>query len=373
MASAIERSNWLPGSPLPDKKPESFQDFLNDTSWKDYSEHFNTAQEILRAEIARNRKDEEDFRTRLKERIRAEYRENLVTILPEQIAKARNALLAGDVCAIDGTLAKVELMSGVRSQIGIVAVNYHNEKASYVTYVTEGRYTQYNSAEDVMEILKARKKDKRVVSDLVLRATMAYWEREHAMHQAASWKLIHGELFPFELRSGLGELKALPSSLALFRRLAASPRIGSVVSDASGIARFLGYALEPYQYLKIERLSTEYDRWLKDEAHFSSDDEKLFRSFVEDTAINYWKAVYRVGPRPYVFYAHKNAIDEFARLIMADAEIIRERGFPLLIDYADTICANLFRASDFEKRIEHELSLQGEVLTEFSERKFRRR
>jgi len=353
------------------KKPADFRSFVESTHWDDVSTYLNTAQQALRTEIEVNARNEAEFRGRLKEKLTGgDFSKNLHEVTKEDLLRARD-VLRNDVCAVDGTLAKVELLSGTRSQIGIVAVNYQNERATHVTYVTEASYSQYNSSEDVLDSLQSKKKEKRVVSDLVLRATMAYFERKHALRHSAKWKILHGELFPFELRSGLGELKALDTTIALFREVASQPTIGSVVSDTGSIDKYIGYAIEPFHYFIVESLKREYDDWLQNDAHFSKMDQAKFQVFVDEVAGNYYRAVYRVGPRPFVFFAHKDYIHEFASILMADASLVPERGFPILVDYADSMCSSLFRAGDFDRRIQHELALQGEFLREQSERAFR--
>jgi hypothetical protein len=355
------------------KRPQSFSDFIASSEWDNHEEHFQKTQGVLRSELAENSRREREFRAKLTQKLNSEFARQVKTVTAEQILAARSVLASGDVVALDGTLAKFRLMSGTRSQIGIVAVNYKNDKTTHVTYVTEATYSEYDSTEDVFDYLRARKKSRPVISDLVLRATMAFWERKYAIQQAAKWRIVHGELFPFELRSGLGELHALPESIKLFEEIAAIKTIGSVVSDSTGIDVLLGFGLQPNQYLVIRDLNEEYSDWLHEEAHFSKTDEERFESFLLSTARDFRKCVYRVGDRPFLFYAHKEYLEEFGALLVADASLIRERGFPVLVDYADTICSSLFRAGDFERRIEYELSLQSELLREQSERAGRKR
>lgn len=352
--------------------PKDFSDFINPDTWRPYAEHFRTAQSLLRSELQVNAAQEREIRAKLRVKLENELKSNVFALNAEQI-KAAQQILQSNVCAIDGTLAKVDLLSGIRSQIGVVACTYANFQQTYVAYVTEATYANYNSADDVLDVLKDRKREKRAISDLVLRATMAYWERRRALEQSSAWKIVHGEFFPFELRSGLGELKALPITLGLFKEIAEAKNIGSVVSDSTGIERFLGYALKRNEYMIIGTLFRDYKIWLDSEAHFSASDAALFKEFNEEYCKDFLKCVYRVGPRPFLFYCHREKLHEFAAILIADSNLVPERGFPILIDYADSICASLFRAGDFERRVAHELALQGELLAEQSERANRAR
>jgi hypothetical protein len=86
-------------------------------------------------------------------------------------------------------------------------------------------------------------------------------------------------------------------------------------------------------------------------AHFSKEDEKIFEEFVNEYCDNIRIGVYRVGYKPYVVHAHKEVFDEAMALVMKDAENQPMRGFPLLLDYADTICSGLLSDSEFHKQI----------------------
>ena len=86
-------------------------------------------------------------------------------------------------------------------------------------------------------------------------------------------------------------------------------------------------------------------------AHFSKEDEKMFRDFVEEYCDNIRVGVYRVGYKPYVIHAHKEVFEEAMALVMKDAENQPLRGFPLLLDYADNICSRILSGSEFYKQI----------------------
>ena len=58
------------------------------------------------------------------------------------------------------------------------------------------------------------------------------------------------------------------------------------------------------------------------------------------------RGVYRASAAApaYVFYAHADRAHEAALLAMADAALQEHRGFPLLIDLADTVAGHTFSA-----------------------------
>ena len=62
-----------------------------------------------------------------------------------------------------------------------------------------------------------------------------------------------------------------------------------------------------------------------------------------------------------------------ARIIARDSLFQREKGFPLLLDYADNLCSTLFKASDFNNIIEFKLAQEGEYLSEMPEDSMRQK
>ncbi len=358
-----------------DRQGESsrtFEQFLETAEWSRFEQYIETSQTVLRAEIQKSVASEREIRAKLRNRILTKHADRLIKLDPAAIEAASN-VLATDTVAIDGTRAQVSMLSGIRGQLGVVAIRYSGDMTSYVTYVTEVTYSDFDPDADIEEVVAKRSKDEFAVSELVVRALLAYNERHRALEQPQRWCILQGELFPFELRSGLGKLKGLGVALDLFQRMTERKTIGAVVSDTSSPDINYGFALEPLEFFTITNLKTEYDQWLESGAKFNPDDEETFRTFNDKYACHILKAVYRVGQRPFMFYAHEDYIHEFAALLAADALHIPERGFPLLIDYADSVCASLFRAGDFEKRVNYELALEGDLLAESSERASRAR
>lgn len=350
----------------------TFRQFLETAEWSRFEQYIETSQGVLRLEVQKSVASERDIRARLRERIESKHRDRLCAVSDASLAKAR-ITLANDTVAIDGTRAQVSMLSGIRGQLGVVAIRYSGEMTSYVTYVTEVTYSDFDPDADIEDVIERRTKDDFSVSELVVRAMLAYNERFRALEQPQTWCILQGELFPFELRSGLGKLRGLDIALNLFAKMVDRKTVGAVVSDTSSPDINYGFALEPREFFKITNLKYEYDKWLESGAKFNPADEAKFKAFNDKYASQIIKGVYRIGQRPFIFYAHEDVIEDFAALIMADSSHIQERGFPLLIDYADSVCASLFRAGDFERRVNFELALEGDLLSELSERATRSR
>lgn len=50
-----------------------------------------------------------------------------------------------------------------------------------------------------------------------------------------------------------------------------------------------------------------------------------------------------------VFYAHRDFVHEAARIAIADSVLLDHRGFPMLIEMADTMCRTYFGAQTVER------------------------
>jgi hypothetical protein len=60
-----------------------------------------------------------------------------------------------------------------------------------------------------------------------------------------------------------------------------------------------------------------------------------------------WRAGGGDEAPPQVFYAHADHAHEAALIAIADSVLQEHRGFPMLIDLADTVCGSTFGADSF--------------------------
>ena len=118
----------------------------------------------------------------------------------------------------------------------------------------------------------------------------------------------------------------------------------------------IGNALQPLEYAIVDTLETACER-IADAATTAATWGGLAdrsSDFVDEcgsedrhracTAPRRWR-------RPQVFYAHVDHVHEAALIAMADSVLQEHRGFPMLIDLADTVCrATLRRASPSRAR-----------------------
>jgi hypothetical protein len=232
--------------------------------------------------------------------------------------------------------------------------------------------------DDVVEVLKRREGKNRIISDMVVRALMLYREREVAVRHEfnEAFKMLHGPLLPFELMTGLGRLRALEATLGVLEQIIADKQCFSIVSSTTQDDYLtLGSALEPGEYFVDEAFTCgneiETNEDFMAEQKWRPSELDRMKSFLDEYGSKICVGVIKVSQRPYVFHAHRDHFDLAAAIIARDALLQKEKGFPLLIDYADTLCSGYFPPSDFTNMIAYKLAKSGEFLAEMSERSMR--
>lgn len=144
---------------------------------------------------------------------RAELRDEILTASPEirrraqrptdeALQWAKNLLVTGIVAAADGTVAAVPLLSGTKIQVGVVIVTNTGDSVRLVTRVLEHELA--NQGETALEFFENLRRV-HGSSNLASRALMLFGERTLLLDQPADWRMIHGELIPWELRTGVGK------------------------------------------------------------------------------------------------------------------------------------------------------------------------
>src|SRR5262249_15992566 len=126
-------------------------------------------------------------------------------------------------------------------------------------------------------------------SNLASRALMLFGERQILLQQEADWRMIHGELIPYELRTGVGSPKDnLPPVFDLVRRYV-DGRQFIAVSEGPEDLEVLNAAviLEPGEFLELRSLTTDLTVFLDGDrdsgvsrAGFNKIDHDRFRKFI---------------------------------------------------------------------------------------------
>jgi len=354
-----------------------FDEMVDLQKWQEVEEFYRGADDL----VARDVREAVDLRRRLREELlESDPRvvEKIRRPTPEAVAWAKEQLFGGRVCGVDGTLSRSPSLSGGRARIGVAATTYQGDKIQRVLYVSYRRMAgAVTSAMEYFERLKRVNK----ISELLLRAVMAFSERSLALQRGEEWKLVHGELLPYELWAALGTGRPLRTRLDLARRLVQAKKIVGVVEGSKNVELLnAGELLGPGEYLDARELRVDLMEYLRGKsgdvraAHFNKQEEQEFEEFSSRYGPEVRVGLFKAGSKTYLFHAHKDVFDDAAAIVLADASHQPMRGFPLLLDYADQLLRHYLAQSDFDQQIQFKTARLGmEVLAaEIDPRKTRR-
>jgi hypothetical protein len=353
----------------------TFKDILNQKSWKDYNQYIEEGITEYVKSLSDYISHSQKMKTEIRKFIDSNFQPQKI---PHDLSDVEELLTSGQVIGIDGTIAKHKTISGTMAQIGVIAVNYLNEKIQHSFFISEAKFKEEIS--EITEYLYAHEPGNQIFSNLVIRALLFYRERELGIKDkfANCYKLYHGPLLPFELMTGLGRLRALEITVTLLEQLIRNKKCFSIVSRSQNDAFLrLGIALNPGEYIMLRH--TNVGREIQEKERFMREEkwreEELYRinHFLSREASKIQVGIIKVARRPYVFHAHRDYFDIAARIIARDAKFQHEKGFPLLIDYADSLCSTLFKSSDFNRIIEYKLAGENEYFSEMPEDSLRQK
>lgn len=356
----------------------SFESFLQDDKWKTFNEHVSNFSAELDKNISDAATHERKQRKKLRKELFSRFKIKKTNNLLQQ--KLRKELYSGNVVGVDGTCAEVDLIAGFQAQIGVVAVNYKNDRASFTVSISEPFLD--NTIDDVkeqMKHLRLKGAGKIGITPSHITAIMLFKERDFALKRPEKFKMVQGDILPHELRTGQGRLRGLDICLSLGRKLLNEDYIVAVqTSTKRPELRWIGTALDSGEYVQLYDYSKMLDAFLEGDdytkpANFNINDYANFKDFNQDVKEKFSVGMYKVKKRAYVFYAPKRNFDLMANLIFADSEYQALRGFPLLLDYADIICSRLFSTGDFKKMVNMKLAKSRRLEFEIDERSLRRR
>jgi len=347
----------------------SFSDLIAPDRWRSFKDHLVNVGDELDADLARLGEEESRLQSVLRPKLETEF--GVRTVAESDLIAAKEKLYASSVSAVDGTNSIFPMRGGLRVRIGVAAITYANSRTEHVFYVSEQQVRAPEA--NPFQLLMERKADGATLSSMVVRCLMAYKERQIALERPEAWKLINGSVFPQELRTGLGRLRALEPCLDLAERVLKSESfVGVIGSSSHNDLLTLASALRPLEYARLWTLKTDLDAWLAT-AHFNPTDHARFKQFIDANGDRAAVGIYRAGSRAYVFQAPTDRFDEAAAIVMADSLHQPIRAYPLLIDYADAVCTRMLAARDFQRQVAYRLARSGSLVTEMDERSLRRR
>lgn len=349
---------------------QAINDLLKTATWHSLEEHLDGLRESVDRSIAKTHGLRKRYRDELlaNPQIAGSIRQPKA----EALQKAQSLLGSGVVAAADGTVAPVPLLGGAKIQVGVVIVSNRGDLVELVTRVFEAELVDdAGSASDYFQGLR----DARKFSNILSRAIMLLGERRHLLDQEADWRMVHGELFPYELRTGAGNPRDnLPPSFQMVRDYVESETFIAVTESADNDLDLLNAAtvLDPGEYIDLWPLERDLTQYLYgneergvSRANFTKRDLGRYENFVQQVGQKVRVVMVKAGSRPFLIQCHVDRVEEAVALFMADSLWTRGldsmgsttayRGFPFHIDLADQVARNMLKAGDFRGFIEARL------------------
>jgi hypothetical protein len=234
-------------------------------------------------------------------------------------------------------------------------VSYRGDQGSWVhrLYRRDLRVGGLDPVDEALRLLDQRQKRsgydvssrKDRLSDLARRGIMTFAERAVLMNMCNSpWRMGHGNPTPYELLTGSGMKELLVKSLELLRKLVEHKKFVFVPSaPADRMTLTIGNALRPLEFAVIETLEESILRLAATGRYWPGYD-KFVEEFAREFGSQIVKGVFRASELSpaQMFYAHEECAQQAALIAMADSVLQEDRGFPMLIDLADTLCRATF-------------------------------
>jgi len=311
----------------------------------------------------------------------------------------RGILFNGGIEACDATLQSHDSVPLTIFQIGVSLVSYQGNQGTWGQrlYRRDLRVSAGDPIEEMMQLLERREQrgglnqagGRDTLARLARRGIMAYAERAILLRRSqATWRMGHGTPAPFELLTGSGSLDLMIESIKVIRELIEGhQKFVFVASEPSDrLLLTIGDALRPMEFAIVRSLRDVIASTVE-HAHFRSQPytsdtrwdgvrlsphEWILR-FRDEVAPQVVVGVYRatrLAP-PHVFYAHADHADLAAHIAIADSVLQEHRGFPLLIDLADTVCRGAFGRDTLDGPVSTAYADAGTPFRYVSERRTR--
>jgi hypothetical protein len=376
---------------------EKFAEVLDLGTWSP-GEDLASAYGRLEEEIQRAVEQENRTRERVREIVFPQIRERegappsagVYGAGVEHVEKVHNGLLFnGGVEACDGTSVVHDTLPITIAQIGVTLVSYSGNQGSWVhrLYRRDLRMGGLDPVDEALEILGRRHERagfdassrRDALSDLGRRGIMTYAERAVLLRKSdAPWRMGHGSPAPYELLTGSGMAELLESSLHLLYDLIVGHQRFVFVPSAPSERMLLtiGQALRPLEYAIVDTMRERIERVAG--GNFRGEEWARLagpvRDFAREVGPKIVLGLYRASAMapPQLFYAHADHAHEAALIAMADSILQEHRGFPMLVDLADTVCRSTFGTDTLNTSTQLAYAEAGEPFRYLTERQTRR-
>ncbi len=304
----------------------------------------------------------------------------------------RGLLFNGSVEACDGTNLSHDTLPITIAQIGVSLVSYQGNQGTWVhrLFRRDLRVGGFDPINEAIALIERRRKrdstdasstrDK--LSDFTQRGIMAYAERAILLHKSqALWRMGHGHPVPYELLTGGGlvvdgNMPLLEYSMDMWRELLLNHRRWVFVTSAPSdrVLLTLGDALNPLEFALVDTPLQSMRDIAAGNLPEGKGLKQRVQDFVEELGPQIVIGLYRAAPPAPVrlFYAHKDHAHTAALIVMADSILQEHRGFPMLIDLADTVCRSTFGSNTFSTMVQQAYAEAGVPYRYLGERETRR-
>ncbi|HVC33997.1 MAG TPA: hypothetical protein VNL16_10850 [Chloroflexota bacterium] len=281
----------------------------------------------------------------------------------------RGLLFNGGVEACDGRPQVHDTLPLTIYQVGVCLVSYQGDQGTWGNrlFRRDLRMASGDPMAEMIDLLERReprggmnqpsRHDR--LSELAQRGIMSYAERAILLRRSnAIWRMGHGSPAPYELITGSGSLDLMIEATKVIRELVEGHQKFVFVASqpVDRVLLTIGQALHPLEFAIVSTLKEQINATV-DNGHYrmrvASDTtwdgrrlnpEEWIRTFRDVVAPRVVVGVYRatrLAPAQ-VFYAHADHADVAACIALADSVLQEQRGFPLLIDLAQTVCSGVF-------------------------------
>lgn len=372
LASVLDLDTWMPG-----------EDLLS-------------AYGRLEQEVAEAIAQEDDVRKVVREVVFDKIRNALGAPANAGVYQARRAdlerihkglLFNGGVEACDGTSVVHDTIPLTITQIGVCLVAYNGREGSWAhrLFRRDLRTKSGDPVDEAVAMLERREtregegQGADPISELARRGIMAYAERAILKEMSsAQWRMGHGSPAPYELLTGLWASQGDRIRIALdliewyvqherFVFVPSAPRKRHWLT--------IGNALNPMEFAIVQTLQPEIARLIETGGYRNESGVKPeMEKFRDQVAPKIVVGVFRVweGAPPYLFYAHIDNAEMAAHIAMADSMLQEHRGFPMLIDLADTVCGTVFGLDSFITSVQMAYAEAGHPFRYLGERETRK-
>jgi hypothetical protein len=297
-----------------------------------------------------------------------------------------NVLFNGGVEACDGTCVVHDTLPLSIAQIGVCLVSYAGEQGAWLQrlYRRDLRVRGLDPVQEALSVLEKREARSGIaqpdqrdrLTELGRRGIMTYAERAVLLGKSsAPWRMGHGNPAPYELLTGSGSMELLHAGFDVLEELLLEHKRFVFIPSAPGerVLLTIGNALRPMEFAIVE--NSERRIWpIITQGHLRGRHLKRAKEFAAEVAPKILVGVFRTSRDvpPQVFYAHSDHAHEAALVAMSDSILQAHRGFPMLIDLADTVCRSTFGSDSFNSTVQAAYAQAGDPLRYLGERETRR-